>query len=95
MLGLALFLVGLEKALFPVGKIMATQLSDPVFIGNSGNELSKWWAYYWIYIFAALIGFTTTIAEPALIAVALKASEVSAGTVNSNPLPTTKTHKPD
>jgi len=81
-LGLALFLVGLEKALFPVGKIMATQLSDPEFIGFSGNELSFWWSYYWIYIFAALIGFATTIAEPSLIAVALKASEVSAGTIS-------------
>jgi len=80
--GLALFLVGLEKALFPVGKIMATQLSDPVFIGISENKLSNWWSYYWIYIFAALIGFTTTIAEPSLIAVAIKASEVSAGTIN-------------
>ena len=81
-LGLALFLVGLEKALFPVGKIMATQLSDPEFVGKSGNELSFWWSYYWIYIFAAMIGFATTIAEPSLIAVALKASEVSAGTIN-------------
>ncbi len=81
-LGLALFLVGLEKALFPVGKIMAIQLSDPEFIGNSGNELSVWGSYYWIYIFAALIGFATTIAEPSLIAVALKASEVSAGTIS-------------
>ncbi len=81
-LGLALFLVGLEKALFPVGKIMATQLSDPEFIAKSGNELSYWWSYYWIYIFAALIGFATTIAEPSLIAVALKASEVSAGTIS-------------
>ena len=81
-LGLAFFLVGLEKALFPVGKIMASQLSDPEFIGKSGNELSFWGAYYWIYIFAALIGFATTIAEPSLIAVALKASEVSAGTIN-------------
>ena len=81
-LGLALFLVGLEKALFPVGEIMATQLSDPEFIGKSGNELSYWGSYYWIYIFAALIGFATTIAEPSLIAVALKASEVSAGTIN-------------
>ena len=81
-LGLALFLVGLEKALFPVGKIMAIQLSDPLFIGNSGNELSVWLSYYWIYIFAALIGFATTIAEPSLIAVALKASEVSAGTIS-------------
>ena len=81
-LGLAFFLVGLEKALFPVGKIMATQLSDPEFVGISGNELSFWWSYYWIYIFAAMIGFATTIAEPSLIAVALKASEVSAGTIN-------------
>ena len=81
-LGLALFLVGLEKALFPVGKIMASQLSDPEFIGKSGNDLSFWGSYYWIYIFAALIGFATTIAEPSLIAVALKASEVSAGTIS-------------
>lgn len=82
-IGLALFLMGLEKALFPVGKIMASQLSDPEFIGASGTELVKWWNYYWIYIFAALIGFATTIAEPSLIAVALKASEVSAGTIGS------------
>ncbi len=81
-LGLALFLMGLEKALFPVGKIMATQLSDPAFIGATGGELSNWWSYYWIYIFAALIGFATTIAEPSLIAVALKAGEVSAGTIS-------------
>jgi hypothetical protein len=81
-LGLALFLMGLEKALFPVGKIMATQLSDPAFIGASENEIVNWWSYYWIYIFAALIGFATTIAEPSLIAVALKADEVSAGTIN-------------
>jgi len=81
-LGLALFLMGLEKALFPVGKIMATQLSDPAFIGATESELSNWWSYYWIYIFAALIGFSTTIAEPSLIAVALKADEVSAGTIN-------------
>lgn len=80
--GLAFFLIGLEKALFPVGKIMATQLSDPAFIGNLEDGKANWWSYYWIYIFAALIGFATTIAEPSLIAVALKAGEVSAGTIN-------------
>ncbi|MFK5856216.1 MAG: DUF1538 domain-containing protein [Bacteroidota bacterium] len=80
-LGLALFLMGLEKALFPVGEIMAAQLSDPAFIGVSEGELIMWWDYYWIYIFAAFIGFSTTIAEPSLIAVALKAGEVSAGTI--------------
>ena len=84
--GLALFLMGLEKALFPVGKIMAAQLSDPAFIGVSESELSNWWSYYWIYIFAALIGFATTIAEPSLIAVAIKASEVSAGTISQKGL---------
>ncbi|NNK74902.1 MAG: DUF1538 family protein, partial [Maribacter sp.] len=80
--GLALFLIGLEKALFPLGKIMATQLSDPTFIGNLDGEAPNWWSYYWIYIFAALIGFGTTIAEPSLIAVSMKADEVSAGTIN-------------
>lgn len=80
-LGLALFLMGLEKALFPVGNIMATQLSDPLFIGASGADLTNWMSYYWIYIFSAMIGFSTTIAEPSLIAVAIKASEVSGGTI--------------
>ena len=81
-IGLALFLMGLEKALFPVGEIMATQLSDPAFIGASEGEILNWKSYYWIYIFAALIGFATTIAEPSLIAVAIKAGEVSAGTIS-------------
>lgn len=85
-LGLALFLMGLEKALFPVGKIMAAQLSDPAFIGTAEGAQSSWWSYYWIYIFAALIGFSTTIAEPSLIAVAIKAGEVSAGTISQKGL---------
>jgi len=84
--GLALFLMGLEKALFPIGKIMATQLSDPAFIGTSASGITSWWSYYWIYIFAALIGFSTTIAEPSLIAVAIKAGEVSAGTISQKGL---------
>lgn len=60
---------------------MATQLSDPSFVGAKAGEATHWTAYYWIYIFAALIGFATTIAEPSLIAVAFKANEVSAGTI--------------
>lgn len=80
--GLSFFLMGLEKALFPVGRIMAEQLSDPVFIGATNSELIDWRSYYWIYIFAAMIGFSTTIAEPSLIAVAIKADEVSGGTIN-------------
>ncbi|MBT8385683.1 MAG: DUF1538 domain-containing protein, partial [Bacteroidia bacterium] len=81
-LGLALFIMGLEKALFPVGKIMANQLSDPSFLVNSGAEITTWGQYYWIYLFAAAIGFATTIAEPSLIAVAIKAGEVSSGTIS-------------
>jgi hypothetical protein len=83
-IGLALFLAGLEKALFPLGKIMATQLSDPAFIYGAGEvvNVADWKAYGWVYLFAAMIGFATTIAEPSLIAVAYKANEVSAGTIS-------------
>ena len=81
-IGLTLFLIGLEKALFPVGNIMAEQLSNADFIRSvNGSDEITWASYYWIYIFAALIGFSTTIAEPSLIAVAHKAHEVSGGTV--------------
>jgi hypothetical protein len=83
-IGLALFLAGLEKALFPLGKIMAAQLSDPSFIYGPGEIVTQadWKAYGWIYLFAAMVGFATTIAEPSLIAVAYKANEVSAGTIS-------------
>jgi len=84
-LGLGLFLVGLEEALFPLGKLMALQLTDPVFVhgATSGiTEMLRWQDYMWVYIFAAAIGFATTIAEPALIAVAIKASDVSGGAIN-------------
>lgn len=82
--GLALFLVGLEEALFPVGRIMAQQLTDPAFIAKAGlSEGPVWSDYYWVYLFAAAIGFSTTIAEPALIAVGLKAQDVSGGAVNA------------
>jgi Protein of unknown function (DUF1538) len=76
-LGLALFLAGLERALFPIGRLMARGLTDPAFIGASGG----WRDYGWVYLFGAAIGFATTVAEPALIAVSIKASEVSGGTV--------------
>ncbi|MEJ2309738.1 MAG: DUF1538 domain-containing protein [Gammaproteobacteria bacterium] len=86
LIGLALFLLGLEEALFPVGKLMAQQLTDPAFLGIDidaiGNQVTQhWYAYYWVYIFAFMIGFATTIAEPSLIAVAIKASEVSGGAI--------------
>jgi hypothetical protein len=80
--GLAFFLEGLQAALFPLGKLMAQQLTDPAFIlsGNLNAELS-WWNYKWVYLFALAIGFSTTIAEPSLLAVAIKANQVSAGSI--------------
>ncbi|BDQ36648.1 membrane protein [Pseudodesulfovibrio nedwellii] len=83
-LGLTLFLIGLDKALFPVGKIMAAQLSHPSFICSSGDlsAMTCWTSYGWVYLFAAMIGFSTTIAEPSLLAVAIKASDVSGGVIS-------------
>ena len=84
LLGLALFLEGLEAALFPLGRLMAEQLTAPSFIyetGASPDGLVHWYDYAWVYAFAAAIGFATTVAEPSLIAVAIKAEQVSGGTV--------------
>ncbi len=84
LLGLALFLLGLERALFPLGRLMAQQLTDREFIAAGPTYLSassQWEDYFWVYVFAGAIGFATTIAEPALIAVAIKANKVSGGTV--------------
>jgi hypothetical protein len=79
-LGLTFFLVGLEKALFPLGKLMATQLTNPQFILGGlekSTEVLQWHHYKWVYLFAFAIGFATTVAEPSLLAVAIKANEVS------------------
>ena len=84
LLGLALFLEGLELALFPLGRLMAQQLTSPSFVMGEGVEVIvafAWSDYFWVYVFAAAIGFATTVAEPALIAVALKANQVSGGTI--------------
>ncbi|MCK5718392.1 MAG: DUF1538 domain-containing protein [Thiomargarita sp.] len=83
-LGLALFLQGLKQALFPLGELMAKQLTDPSFIYHGieqTQQLFNWTDYKWVYLFAAAIGFATTIAEPSLIAVAIKAKDVSGGTI--------------
>ncbi len=88
-LGLAFFLEGLEMALFPIGRLMAEQLTATEFIYGASAIIPAqvvWTDYYWVYAFAAAIGFATTIAEPALIAVAIKANQVSGGTVSINGL---------
>ena len=79
LLGMSCFLGGLDLALFPLGRTMALQLAAGA--QNGGGQM--WMAYGWVYLFAFLIGFSTTIAEPALIAVAHKAEEASNKAVSS------------
>jgi len=86
LVGLVLFLIGLEQAVFPLGKTMAAQLTAPDFLAAGGEgELAAVdpRAYLWVYAFGFAIGFSTTMAEPALIAVAIKAEELSAGAIDA------------
>ena len=80
--GLVLFLMGLEKALFPLGEAMATQLTARDLVGATAGGGADWRSFVWVYVFAAVIGFATTLAEPSLIAVGMKAQEVSGGAVH-------------
>lgn len=68
--GLFLFMRGLEMALFPLGESMAYSFAA------KGN-------IWWLLAFAAIIGFTTTIAEPALIAIAGKAEAITDGRLSA------------
>lgn len=88
-LGLSLFLLGLELALFPLGETMAKQLTAAEFLYSFKDDITEslsWIDYYWVYLFAFAIGFSTTIAEPSLIAVAIKANQVSGGAIGVNGL---------
>ncbi|EPJ45375.1 MAG: putative PTS system mannose-specific, factor IIC [Osedax symbiont Rs1] len=65
LLGLTFFIHGLEQGLFPIGESMAHAFA------RKGNA-------YWLLTFAFALGFGTTVAEPALIAVAAEAAKVAA-----------------
>lgn len=71
--GLSLFVQGLEMGLFPIGEAMA-------------HALARKGSLFWLLCFAFALGFSTTVAEPALIAVAWEAAEVtsSAGYIDSS-----------
>lgn len=69
--GLYAFVVGLKMGLFPIGASMAEQLI----------ALDRW---IFVYLFAFSIGFATTMAEPALIAIGLKAEEAANGRLDAN-----------
>ena len=86
LLGLTLFLVGLEEALFPLGETMAQQLTAQAMTGLEPGVAPDWRDYAWVYAFAAAIGFATTLAEPALFAVSLKAEEISGGALGARGL---------
>jgi len=68
--GLAIFIRGLELGIFPVGE-------------NLAIEFAKKGSLFWLLLFAFLIGFSTTIAEPALIAIADKAEAISSGKIDA------------
>lgn len=70
-LGLYAFVVGLKLGLFPIGTSMAEQLMAMD-------------SYAPVYLFALMIGFATTMAEPALIAIGKQAEEAAAGALNGN-----------
>jgi hypothetical protein len=78
LIGMTCFLAGLELALFPLGRSMALQLAAAAQEGGAAG----WTSYGLVYLFAALLGFSTTIAEPSLIAVAHKAEEASHGAIS-------------
>ncbi len=64
-LGLMLFVLGLEMGLFPIGEEMA-------------RALARKGSLFWLLAFAFALGFSTTVAEPALIAVAAEAAKIAA-----------------
>ena len=65
-IGLFIFILGLESALFPIGEKMA-------------NEFALKGSPWWIILFGFALGFSTTIAEPALTVIAGKAGNLAAG----------------
>jgi len=65
MAGLALFVRGLRIGLFPIGEAMA-------------HAFARKGSVTWLLVFAFSLGFSTTVAEPALIAIAQEAAEVAA-----------------
>ncbi|MBU0719975.1 DUF1538 domain-containing protein [bacterium] len=68
--GLAVFLLGLEIGIFPVGEGLASDFAQKGSVG-------------WILLFSFMIGFGTTVAEPALVVIAQKAADISGGRIDA------------
>ena len=73
-LGLALFVVGLDIGLFPLGELLA-------------EDFARKGSLFWLLLFAFTLGFGTTVAEPALIAVTREGARAAAeaGLIGSSP----------
>src|SRR5690606_1120631 len=69
-IGVALFLRGLELSIFPVGKSLS-------------NQFTKRGSLWILLSFGFALGFSAVIAEPALIAVAEQAQEISEGRIDA------------
>ncbi len=72
-IGLAVFLLGLEVGIFPVGEKLA-------------SDFAKKGSTFWIILFSFMIGFGTTVAEPALVVIAQKAADISCGRIDATVL---------
>lgn len=84
LIGITFFLDGLKIALFPLGELMASQLTAPAFLNIVDTAAAADWRNYgWVYLFGASIGFATTLAEPSLLAVAVKAEEISGKAISA------------
>jgi hypothetical protein len=84
LMGIVFFLEGLDMALFPLGGLMASQLTTPEFVSiNPLTHMPNWQSYGWVYVFSGSIGFATTLAEPSLRAIALKAEQISGGAIEA------------
>jgi hypothetical protein len=80
-IGLALLLLGVDRALFPAGRMMVEQLAGSV---SHPEPTAPHWSSYWlIYGFAFCISFAAAIAEPALLAIALRVNELSGGAIKT------------
>jgi hypothetical protein len=81
--GLTLLLLGLEQALFPVGRTLIEELTAPALQVMEAGDSSGPGTFAWVYLFGALIAFAAVFAEPVLAALAGKAESVSGGAIRA------------
>jgi hypothetical protein len=83
--GLAMLLLGVDRALFPAGRMMVEQLAAGS-ISHAAVADPHWSNHWLIYAFAFCISFAAAIAEPALLAIARRVNEISGGAIKTGGL---------